>query len=56
MTTHDEKITSLNNENNMFDAPPLPAIPHTPSKMDLKAEKAQKMGRRRSFIAAVFRK
>ncbi|KAF4631795.1 hypothetical protein G7Y89_g6333 [Cudoniella acicularis] len=35
-------------------APQIPSIPTEKSAMDRKAEKAQKMGRRRSFIAAVF--
>lgn len=36
-------------------SPPLPAIPTQKSAMDLKAEKVQKLGRRRSFMA-MFRK
>lgn len=32
-------------------SPPLPAIPREMSPMDKKAEKVQKMGRRRSFLA-----
>jgi len=36
--------------------PPIPAIPKTRSVADIKAEKAKKMGRRKSFIAAMFGK
>ena len=36
--------------------PPLPAIPSEKSPMDRRAEKAQKMGRRKSFIASIFGK
>ncbi len=32
-------------------SPPIPAIPTQKSAMDLKAEKVQKLGRRRSFMA-----
>jgi hypothetical protein len=38
------------------ETPPLPAIPSEKSPMDLRAEKAQKMGRRKSFIASIFGK
>jgi Mg-chelatase subunit ChlI len=38
------------------DTPPLPAIPTEKSPMDRKAEKVQKMGRRKSFIASIFGK
>jgi len=38
------------------ETPPLPAIPSEKSPMDLRAEKAQKMGRRKSFIATIFGK
>lgn len=34
--------------------PPIPAIPKTRSVADLRAEKAKKMGRRKSFIATMF--
>ncbi|KAE9378935.1 Tautomerase/MIF [Stipitochalara longipes BDJ] len=36
--------------------PPLPAIPSEKSPMDQRAEKAQRMGRRKSFIASIFGK
>jgi len=36
-------------------SPPLPAIPTQKSAMDLKAERVQKLGRRRSFMA-IFKK
>jgi hypothetical protein len=38
------------------ETPPLPAIPSEKSIMDQRAEKAQKMGRRKSFIATIFGK
>lgn len=38
-----------------FDVP-MPPIPTEPSDMDRKAEKVQKMGRRKSFIATIFGK
>jgi hypothetical protein len=39
-----------------LETPPLPAIPSEKSPMDQRAEKAQKMGRRKSFIASIFGK
>ena len=36
--------------------PPLPPIPSEKSPMDQRAEKAQRMGRRKSFIASIFGK
>jgi hypothetical protein len=55
LPTHDERITPTSP---MSDGhiPPLPAIPTEPSRNDRKAEKVQKMGRRKSFIAAMFGK
>jgi hypothetical protein len=38
------------------ETPPLPAMPSEKSPMDRRAEKAQKMGRRKSFIATIFGK
>jgi hypothetical protein len=38
------------------ETPPLPAIPSEKSPMDQRAEKAQKIGRRKSFIATIFGK
>lgn len=38
------------------DLPPIPAPPTEKSGLDRKAEKAQKMGRRKSFIATIFGK
>ena len=57
LPTHEERVTPTSPSfNHNTDTPPVPAIPTSPSKLDLKAEKAQKMGRRRSFMAAVFGK
>ena len=36
------------------DRPPLPPVPTEKSALDKKAEKVQKMGRRKSFIASIF--
>lgn len=55
LPTHEERTTPPNSDHTM-ETPPLPALPSAPSKLDLKAEKVQKMGRRRSFMAAVFGK
>ena len=38
------------------ETPPLPAIPNLKSPTDRRAEKVQKMGRRKSFVAAIFGK
>lgn len=61
LPTHEERITPTSpippvNDRIATPPPPVPAIPSTPSKADLRAEKAKKMGRRRSFMAAVFGK
>ncbi|PVH82298.1 Tautomerase/MIF [Cadophora sp. DSE1049] len=41
---------------NQHDLPPIPAPPTGKSDLDRKAEKMQKMGRRKSFIATIFGK
>lgn len=63
LPTHEEQVTPTmptppTSERLAAPTPPLPipAIPHTPSKADLRAEKIKKMGRRKSFMAAVFGK
>jgi hypothetical protein len=38
------------------DAPPLPSMPTDMGSMDRRAEKVQKMGRRKSFVASLFGK
>lgn len=55
LATHNER-TSLTPPMSERETPPLPAMPSEKSPMDLRAEKAQKMGRRRSFIATIFGK
>lgn len=55
LPTHEERVTPPSSDHTL-DTPPLPAVPSTPSKLDLKAERVQKMGRRKSFMAAVFGK
>ncbi|KAL8785616.1 MAG: hypothetical protein Q9213_003270 [Squamulea squamosa] len=44
--TSDNRITSPRSK-----SPPIPAMPEEPSPLDRKAEKVQRMGRRRSFLA-----
>ncbi|KAG4437297.1 hypothetical protein IFR05_007235 [Cadophora sp. M221] len=41
---------------NQHDLPPMPAYPAEKSELDRKAEKVQKMSRRKSFIATIFGK
>lgn len=41
---------------NQHDLPPMPAPPTEKSELDRKAEKVQKMSRRKSFIATMFGK
>ncbi|KAL5326432.1 hypothetical protein ACEPPN_004117 [Leptodophora sp. 'Broadleaf-Isolate-01'] len=41
---------------NQHDLPPMPALPAEKSELDRKAEKVQKMSRRKSFIATIFGK
>ena len=54
LPTHEEQMTPPINDGQ---TPQRPAMPTSPSPMDVRAEKAQKkMGRRKSFIAAVFGK
>lgn len=54
LPTHNESMVSLPStyEHN----PPLPAIPTEKSTMDKRAEKAQRIGRRKSFMATIFGK
>ena len=52
LLTHKERIAPIQAE---MDAQVMPA-PDVPRDRDGKTEKVQKMGRRRSFMAAVFRK
>jgi len=53
LSAHNERLTPPTSDR---DTPPLPPIPTEKSAMDMKATKAQKMGRRKSFMAAVFGK
>jgi len=53
LPTHEEQMTPPLSDHQ---SPPLPPMPTEKSATDLKAEKAQKMGRRKSFIAAMFGK
>jgi len=54
LPTHNESMVSLPGT---YDRkPPLPAMPTEMSAMDRKAEKAQKIGRRKSFMATIFGK
>ncbi len=55
LATHNE-VTSPTPPVSERETPPLPPIPIEKSPLDLKAEKVQKMGRRRSFIATIFGK
>jgi hypothetical protein len=55
LATHNEHISPTPPLSER-ETPPLPAMPSEKSPMDLRAEKAQKMGRRRSFIATIFGK
>lgn len=53
LPTHNESMVSLPST---YDHPPLPAMPSEKSTMDRRAEKAQKIGRRKSFMATIFGK
>lgn len=53
LPTHEEQMTPPLSDRQ---SPLLPPMPTEKSAMDLKAEKVQKMGRRKSFIAAMFGK
>jgi hypothetical protein len=53
LPTHEEQITPPLSDRQ---SPALPPMPTEKSAMDLKAQKARKMGRRKSFIAAMFGK
>ncbi|CZR54573.1 uncharacterized protein PAC_04457 [Phialocephala subalpina] len=54
LPTHNESLVSLSLATE--DIPPLPAMPTEKSSMDRKAEKAQRIGRRKSFMATLFGK
>lgn len=51
LPTHDESMPTSPDH-----LPPLPAIPTEKSAMDKQAEKVQRIGRRKSFMATLFRK
>jgi hypothetical protein len=53
LPTHNE-ILSPTPPTSARDTPPLPPVPTEKSALDKKAEKVQKMGRRKSFIASIF--
>jgi len=53
LPTHDEQMPTPP-ASASFDNPPLPEIPRDMSSMDRKAEKVQKIGRRKSFISSIF--
>lgn len=53
LPTHEESSSSIPDLSD-HDTPPIPAIPTQLSNMDKRAQKAQKMGRRKSFIATMF--
>ncbi|KAH7361023.1 Tautomerase/MIF superfamily [Rhexocercosporidium sp. MPI-PUGE-AT-0058] len=55
MPTHNESAPPTPNLN-QYDMPPIPAYPAEKSHLDRKAEKVQKMSRRKSFIATIFGK
>ena len=55
LPTHNE-ILSPTPPMSERDTPPLPPVPTEKSALDKKAEKVQKMGRRKSFIASLFGK
>jgi hypothetical protein len=54
LSTHNESMVSLPSAYEQ--RPPLPAMPTEKSTMDKRAEKAQKLGRRKSFMATIFGK
>lgn len=53
LPTHKESMQSLPST---YELPPMPALPTEKSTMDKRAEKVQKIGRRKSFMASIFRK
>jgi hypothetical protein len=53
LETHEE-LSVLTPDNSDRDTPPMPPIPTGLNTMDKRASKAQKMGRRKSFIATIF--
>ncbi|KAE8449094.1 hypothetical protein EG329_008477 [Mollisiaceae sp. DMI_Dod_QoI] len=55
LPTHNESMVSLP-ATSEYNTPPLPAMPTEKSSMDRRAEKAQKIGRRKSFMATLFGK
>ena len=59
LPTHDEQMTppvSAQGIVNIQGTPSIPALPIEKSTMDRKAERVQKMSRRKSFIASMFGK
>lgn len=55
LPTHDEDASAKSPMSDRTqETPPLPAMPSEMNAMDRRAEKAQKMGRRKSFMASVF--
>lgn len=54
LPTHNESMLSLPSAYD--NTPPLPAMPTGKSTMDKRAEKAQRIGRRKSFMATIFGK
>jgi len=55
LPTHNERVSPVSPMSER-ETPTLPAMPSEKSPMDRRAEKAQKMGRRKSFIATIFGK
>jgi hypothetical protein len=53
LPTHDERITPTSPMSD-YQTPQMPPMPTEKSANDKKAEKAQKVGRRKSFIASIF--
>lgn len=54
LPTHEESFTTTPEMSGSETPPPMPAMPSELGKMDKRAVKAQKMGRRKSFIATIF--
>ncbi|KUJ12880.1 Tautomerase/MIF [Mollisia scopiformis] len=54
LPTHNESMVSL--PSTYEQNPPMPAMPSEKSTMDKRAEKAQRIGRRKSFMATIFGK
>lgn len=54
LPTHEESSATTPDLTDRDTPPPMPAMPTELGKMDKRAAKAQKMGRRKSFIATIF--